>query len=158
MWSVRLADGEAQARQVELAVLRVPRIADFRDHDGGDGLQSLNDPSRVVEPTHTGIKPAPERKENRYLRATRILVETGDGVNLPVRAAMSESTPLSGGVTRGMAGPGRSRVVIRQGRQTSLSRSQGTGGTRLRGLSYARAVPARRPPSWPALRGGLRLG
>src|SRR5215212_7476396 len=41
-------------------------------------------------------KPAePERRENRYLRAARIIIEAGDGVDLAelaVRATMSEAT------------------------------------------------------------------
>ena len=41
-------------------------------------------------------EPTPDKRENRYLRAARSLIETGEGVDLAalaIRADMSEPTP-----------------------------------------------------------------
>src|SRR5208282_3177714 len=53
--SGRLAGRQAQARQVELAVLGVPVLAEVRYHERRDGAQPRDDLSRVVEPTHMGV-------------------------------------------------------------------------------------------------------
>jgi hypothetical protein len=47
-----LAHRQPQARQQQLAVLGVPKVADDRHHAAGNGAQPLDNLSCVVEPTH----------------------------------------------------------------------------------------------------------
>ena len=46
---------QPQARQKQLAVLGVPHVAGIRHYRRIDGAQSLNDFSRLVEPSHVGV-------------------------------------------------------------------------------------------------------
>src|ERR1700726_3032963 len=50
-----LAHRQAQARQEQLAVLWVPKVACVRYHDGGDRAQPLHNCSCIYKPSHMGV-------------------------------------------------------------------------------------------------------
>jgi hypothetical protein len=51
----RLAARQVQAREEQLAVLRVARVVGSRHHERSDGAQPSDDRSRVIEPPHMGV-------------------------------------------------------------------------------------------------------
>ena len=53
--SCRLPRRQAQARQNQLAVFRVPDRKGRRNNDRGECTQTLDDFARVIEPSHMGI-------------------------------------------------------------------------------------------------------
>src|SRR5215469_14277735 len=73
--ATRIADREAQARHIELAVRRVAEIADIRDDHRRNEAQPLDDFSRFVKPSQVGIRGG---KEAVGQGKTRILLDGED--------------------------------------------------------------------------------